>query len=137
MRDDTVDISPALTVTRSKMAAICGVAQRNVTRWRTAGRIPRNRAAAIAAHLGMEPHDLFPDWYAGVNDLPDVLLDPSPLVREYGSLLAVATALRTDVHFAQVWRDGIPLDVADKAAIARGLHPSNLWPEWLDEIGEP
>jgi hypothetical protein len=54
-----------------------------------------------------------------------------PLVRRYGTVCGLARALGVHRTQASRWRAmGVPLDTADRLAVAVGLHPCEVWPEW-------
>jgi plasmid maintenance system antidote protein VapI len=62
-----------------------------------------------------------------------VRLSIEPLVKMYGTVCGLGRAL--GVHSTQVnrWRrTGLTIATADRLAIAVGLHPVDLWPEWYD-----
>ena len=63
----------------------------------------------------------------------DLRLPVEPLVARYGNVSALARALGVDRVQVSRWRrTGIGLATADRLAIAIGLHPVDLWPEWYD-----
>lgn len=54
-----------------------------------------------------------------------------PLVERYGNGSALARALGCDHTQVSRWRSqGLPLDSADRVAVALGLHPAEVWPDW-------
>lgn len=56
-----------------------------------------------------------------------------PLVRRYGSIQALAEALNRDRAQVQKWRErGVTILAADDIAVALGLHPVEVWPEWYE-----
>jgi hypothetical protein len=58
-------------------------------------------------------------------------LSVEPLVVMYGSVSCLARALDRDRAQVQRWRrDGVPLPSADRIAVAVGLHPVEVWPDW-------
>lgn len=63
-------------------------------------------------------------------------LDAAPLIalssRHSGNSLA--EELHMDRHRVTRWlRDGVPVDVADRVAVALGLHPAEVWGnEWWE-----
>jgi lambda repressor-like predicted transcriptional regulator len=66
--------------------------------------------------------------------LPRLPLEP--LVRRYGSVRALSEALSRDRAQVQKWRErGVTVLAADDLAVALGLHPVEVWPEWY-EISE-
>ena len=57
------------------------------------------------------------------------------LVRRVGG--PTAFARRTGCHYRQVYRwlaYGLTVDQADRLAVALGLHPSEVWPNWLLQV---
>lgn len=63
--------------------------------------------------------------------LPRLPLEP--LVRRYGSVRALAEALHRDRAQVQKWRErGVTIHAADDLAVALGLHPVEVWPEWYE-----
>jgi lambda repressor-like predicted transcriptional regulator len=64
-------------------------------------------------------------------------LSLEPLVRRYGSVSGLARALGRDRAQLAKWRrDGLPIMSADRLAVAVGMHPVELWPDWY-EVTEP
>jgi hypothetical protein len=54
-----------------------------------------------------------------------------PLVRRYGNVSVLARALGMDrAQVARRRSDGLPIESADRIAIAVGKHPAEVWPEW-------
>jgi lambda repressor-like predicted transcriptional regulator len=54
-----------------------------------------------------------------------------PLVQRCGSASALARATGIErTQLARWRRDGVPLDSADRVAIAVGRHPAEVWPDW-------
>jgi lambda repressor-like predicted transcriptional regulator len=54
-----------------------------------------------------------------------------PLVTRHGGVSALARALGRDRSQVGKWRRrGVSLDRADAIAVALGLHPVEVWPEW-------
>lgn len=54
-----------------------------------------------------------------------------PLVVRYGNGSALARALGCAHEQVSRWRsNGLPLDAADRLAVALGLHPVEVWPDW-------
>lgn len=57
-----------------------------------------------------------------------------PLEKVAGSISDIARRAETDRTTIQRWkRHGLTSLAADRIAVAYGYHPSELWPEWLDE----
>lgn len=57
----------------------------------------------------------------------------APLVERYGSISALARALGRDYAQVQKWSsDGVPERSADRIAVAVGLHPVDVWPDWYE-----
>lgn len=117
-------------------ATICAVTGRSVTRWRQDGQMPLHHAQRLCEAAGRTVEDVCPAWNAGFDDLPHRTFDPTPLKERYGSLASVAADLRRDTHLGTVWAAGVPMDVADKAAVRLGLHPIELWPDWVADLEE-
>lgn len=66
---------------------------------------------------------------------PRVSLEP--LVQRYGDVSTLARALGRQRTLVARWRSGgLPLDSADGVAIALGLHPVEVWPDWYALTGE-
>jgi hypothetical protein len=56
-----------------------------------------------------------------------------PLVQRYGNVSVLARALGLDRAQVARWRNGgLPIDSADRVAVAAGCHPAEVWPEWYD-----
>jgi lambda repressor-like predicted transcriptional regulator len=54
-----------------------------------------------------------------------------PLVQRCGSVSALARATGIERTQLARWRsNGVPLDSADRVAIAAGCHPAEVWPDW-------
>lgn len=59
-----------------------------------------------------------------------------PLVARFGGVSGLARALGRDRAQVGKWRQrGVTLDTADRIAVAVGLHPCEVWPEW-HSLGE-
>ncbi|MDQ1439266.1 MAG: Winged helix-turn-helix DNA-binding [Acidimicrobiaceae bacterium] len=66
---------------------------------------------------------------------PRVSLEP--LVQRYGNVSILARALGVDRAQVAHWRsDGVPIESADRIAIAVGRHPAEVWPEWYRLSGD-
>lgn len=51
------------------------------------------------------------------------------------SIAEIAEAIGVDLNTVHRWaRKGIPHHAADRAAIAFGYHPLELWPDFLDDL---
>jgi len=62
---------------------------------------------------------------------PSPRLSLEPLVSMYGSVSCLARALGRQRAQVQKWRrNGVPLVSADRIAVAVGLHPVEVWPDW-------
>lgn len=60
-----------------------------------------------------------------------------PLVARYGSIRALADALDRDRGQVQKWRErGVTVLSADGLAVALGLHPVEVWPDWYEVTEE-
>lgn len=60
-------------------------------------------------------------------------LSLEPLVSRYGSVSALARALDCDRVQVSKWRrDGLPMASADRLAVALGMHPVEVWPDWYE-----
>ncbi|MBW3536188.1 MAG: hypothetical protein KY395_00270 [Actinobacteria bacterium] len=60
-------------------------------------------------------------------------LSLEPLVARYGSVSGLARALRRDRVQVSKWRrDGLPMASADRIAVALGMHPVEVWPDWYE-----
>lgn len=69
--------------------------------------------------------------YAGERRLPFAALAAAA-----GGLSTSELARRAGRHPRQMQRyaaDGVPERVADALAVACGLHPGEVWPEWFEE----
>lgn len=54
-----------------------------------------------------------------------------PLVARHGGVSGLARALGRNRAQVGKWRQrGVTLDSADRIAVALGLHPVEVWPEW-------
>jgi plasmid maintenance system antidote protein VapI len=52
-------------------------------------------------------------------------------VARWGTVSGLARALGVHRTQACAWRrSGVPLDTADRIAVALGLHPAEVWTEW-------
>lgn len=60
-------------------------------------------------------------------------LPAAPLLAEFGgNACATARAVGVTVRAVERWKSGgLSALQADRAAIAIGIHPANLWPDWL------
>lgn len=66
---------------------------------------------------------------------PRVSLEP--LVERYGNVSVLARALGVDRAQVARWRsDGVPIESADRIAVAVGRHPAEVWPEWYDLLAD-
>lgn len=55
----------------------------------------------------------------------------APLVELYGSVSMLARALKRDRQVVSRWNaHGLPAVSADEVAVALGLHPVEVWPNW-------
>lgn len=55
----------------------------------------------------------------------------APLVERYGSVSALARALGRDRIVVSKWNTrGLPAVSSDDVAVALGLHPVEVWPDW-------
>ena len=62
---------------------------------------------------------------------PRLPLDP--LVRMYGSVSMLAIALGRHRTQVSEWNaNGIPVVSADRVAVALGMHPIEVWPDWYE-----
>lgn len=60
-------------------------------------------------------------------------LDGTDANHDRQPLRVLADLLGVPAKSVYRWREhGIPLDFADRAALALGLHACLIWPEWLD-----
>jgi hypothetical protein len=58
-------------------------------------------------------------------------LSLEPLVRSHGGVSGLARALGRDRTQVSAWRSrGVTVAMADNVAVAVGLHPVEVWPEW-------
>lgn len=61
----------------------------------------------------------------------------APLVERYGSVSALARALGRDRIVVSRWNThGLPAVSADKVAVAVGLNPVEVWPDFHDVMDE-
>lgn len=70
---------------------------------------------------------------AGTPTTSDARLPLDPLIRACGSgnNLAALTGYRR-ARLTQWQRDGVPVCAADNMAVALGMHPIELWPDWYE-----
>lgn len=58
-------------------------------------------------------------------------LSLEPLVARYGGVSGLARALGHERAQVSKWRSrGLPVTTADAVAVALGLHPVEVWPDW-------
>jgi hypothetical protein len=61
----------------------------------------------------------------------------APLVERYGSVSALARALGRERITVSKWNTrGLPAVSADEVAVAVGLHPVEVWPDFHDVMDE-
>lgn len=64
---------------------------------------------------------------------PEPRVPLEPLVRRYGTVSTLARALGKDRMQVSRWRrDGVPVVSADHIAVALGMHPVEVWPDWYE-----
>lgn len=60
-------------------------------------------------------------------------LSLEPLIGRYGGVSGLARALGRERAQVSKWRSrGLPATTADVVAVALGLHPVEVWPDWYD-----
>lgn len=70
---------------------------------------------------------------AGTASATEPRLPLEPLLRACGSgnNLAALTGYRRS-HLTHWQREGVPVVAADDMAVALGMHPIELWPDWYE-----